>query len=154
MTTAIKEELRKSGRIVFTNKGRSMMPLLRQDRDLMVIETPDRPYRRLDAVLFEREDGRLILHRILKVKDGGYWIIGDNCSSGEYVKESSVLGLLTGIKRGKRTISVSDPGYRLYVLLWCAPYPFRILLQFLWRLPRRCAGKIARTVKKRWKHSA
>lgn len=149
MVTSIKQELQQTGTVVFTNKGNSMRPLLRQDRDLMIIETLKEPPKRYDAVLFERPDGRLILHRILRIrKDGVYWIVGDNCPSGELIPPDAVLGILTGIKRGRHRIRVDSFGYRLYVYLWCAPYPIRIALQFVFRLPFRCVRKFLRMVKK------
>lgn len=151
--TSIREELRRTGRVVYKNRGRSMLPLLRQNRDLMIIETPKKPPERLDAVLYERPDGRLILHRILKSREDEYWIIGDNCVSGEAVPKEAVLGVLTGVKRGKRVIRTTDPGYRLYVRLWCAPYPLRILLQSSYRALRRCARRLRKAVKRKWKIS-
>ena len=53
--TSFEEELERSGSIVFTNKGVSMMPLLRQNRDLMVIEKkgPAR-CKKYDVILFKR----------------------------------------------------------------------------------------------------
>ena len=36
--SSFEEELEQNGTLVFPNKGTSMMPLLRQNRDLMVIE--------------------------------------------------------------------------------------------------------------------
>ena len=38
MTISLKEELLRSGNVIFTNKGVSMKPLLRQGKDLMIIE--------------------------------------------------------------------------------------------------------------------
>lgn len=153
MTVKIKDELKEKGRIVFTNRGVSMMPLLRQNKDLMIIEAPTEPYKRLDAVLFERPNGQLILHRILKVYDDRYWIIGDNCRDGEDVPKEAVLGILTGVKRGKKTISTDDFAYKMYVRLWCAPYHLRIMIQVPYKFARKCVGKVLRTVKKLWKNS-
>ena len=130
------EELNRSGRLVYTNVGISMMPLIREGRDVMVIEKRDvKEIRRLDAVLFRRRGvtgrGAYVLHRILKVlPDGRYWIIGDNCTSGEIVAAEDILGVLTQVSRGgKKTIHVTDFSYRTYVLLWCRPYHLRIFVQ-------------------------
>ena len=66
--SSFEEELDRRGVLVFTNKGRSMLPLLREDRDLMVIEKkgPER-CKKYDAVLFKRGE-KYVLHRILKVR--------------------------------------------------------------------------------------
>lgn len=127
----IEEILERDGHLAYPNKGVSMMPLLRQDRDLMLIEKrgPERCHK-LDAVLFRRPGvvghGAYVLHRILRVNDDGtYWIIGDNCFSGETVAEENVLGILTGIVRDGKTITISNPWYRLYVNTWCRWVHFR-----------------------------
>ena len=133
--TTFEEELDTHGRIIFTNRGISMMPLLREDRDVMVIEKrgPERLHKD-DAVLFKRDNGQYILHRITELRDGGYYIVGDNCLSGEYVREDQVLGVLNAIRRSGRTIHVSDRGYRFYVR-WFLPV-YRALLRPAWRLRR------------------
>ena len=74
--SSFEEELEQNGTLVFPNKGTSMMPLLRQNRDLMVIEKrgPER-LRKYDAVLYKRGES-YVMHRILKVRDRDYWIVG------------------------------------------------------------------------------
>ena len=114
--TNFEQELATHGSIIFINRGVSMLPLLRQDRDVMVIERRGAERcRKYDAVLFRRDNGQYILHRILKLLDGGYFIVGDNCTDGEFVREEQVLGVLKSVRRNGRTIRVTDPGYRFYV---------------------------------------
>ncbi len=126
--------LERNGCIAYTNKGISMMPLLREDRDVMLIKKRgSERCRKLDAVLFKRSGitgrGEYVLHRILKVNsDGTYWIVGDNCTSGEIVGENSVIGVLTAIKRGNKTISVNNIFYRLYINTWCRWYHLRFFI--------------------------
>lgn len=123
------EELRRHGHLVFTNKGVSMMPLLRQDRDLMVLERrPEGRLKKYDVVLFKRKDGQYVLHRILKVRKADYLICGDNCYQMERVEEQQILGILTAVIRDGKRISVTNRGYLLYVHLWCDCYPIRAFL--------------------------
>lgn len=103
--------LERDGRLIYTNVGTSMMPLLRQHRDLMIIER--RPYNEdgsyaalkpLDAVLYRRGD-KYILHRIMSVKtsangENEYVICGDNLWNFEYdIRDKDILGVLTGVVR-------------------------------------------------------
>ena len=132
MITTFEDELNRSGKLLYTNVGASMHPLLREGRDVMVIERAEN-YRALDAVLFRRPNvegrGAYVLHRILKVlPDGKYWIVGDNCVDGETVARENILGVLIGVKRGNKYLSVSDFRYRAYVRLWCAPYHLRFFV--------------------------
>ena len=141
------ELLDRDGHLAFTNKGVSMLPLLRQGRDVMLIEKkgPEK-CRELDAVLFRRPkaEGKdaYVMHRILRVNpDGSYWIVGDNCVTGDTVTEDQILGVLTGVVRDGKTLSFDDWRYRLYVNTWCCCYPLRIALlrgkHFVGRCVRR-----------------
>lgn len=143
------EVLERDGKLVYTNKGVSMMPLLRQDQDLLVIEKCNpTSLKKYDAVLFVRKNQKknYVLHRILKVNpDGSYWIVGDHCSSGERVEPEQILGKLVQIKRNGKTIEVTDKAYLFYVHLWCDFYPIRFFLlrskNFIYRVVcklRRC----------------
>ncbi len=147
--TTFKNELLNKGYLVFTNKGVSMMPLLRQDRDLMIIKRKEEgQLKNHDAVLFLRGNGQYVMHRILKVRENDYWIVGDNCVSGEYIKEDQIIGILTGVVRDGKTISVDDRLYRFYVWLWCDFYPIRFFLLRCKSLLFRVLSKIKRLLKK------
>lgn len=150
-TTTFKDELLERGYLVYKNKGVSMMPLLRQDRDLMIIEKKEEgQLKKYDAVLFIRDNGQYVLHRILKVREHDYWIVGDNCFTGEYIKEEQIIGVLKGVMRDSKQISVEDKGYRLYVWLWCYFYPVRILiLRGIWLL-KGVLRRIKRMLQKIW----
>ena len=110
--------LKEQGVLIYTNKGVSMMPLLRQDKDIMVIKSQNSGFQKNDAVLFKRPNGQYILHRITKLnKDGSYQIIGDNCpkNSAETVRDEQILGILTEVRRDGKTIKVTDKNYLRYV---------------------------------------
>ena len=65
-TVSFEDELNAHGKLVYTNVGTSMMPLLRQHRDIIVIEKrPEGRLKKYDAVLYKR-GRKYILHRILK----------------------------------------------------------------------------------------
>ncbi len=135
------------GRLAYTNKGVSMLPLLRQGRDVMVIERKgDARCKRLDAVLFKRPNARgtdYVMHRVLRVNDDGtYWIVGDNCVTGDTVPEENVIGILTAVVRDGKTIPVTDRRYRLYVNTWCRFYRLRIAILRAKHLAGRCLRKL------------
>lgn len=146
------EQLNKNGTLIYTNKGVSMLPLLREDRDIMVIRKIEgTDCKKYDAVLFMRPwvtgRGRYVLHRILRVnEDGSFWIIGDNCVSGETVKPEQILGVLTSVIRDGKTVNVTDKKYLLYVHLWCDALPVRIFLLRSRSFVRRCLGWLKRRI--------
>ena len=144
------EVLARHGHLAYTNKGVSMLPLLRQGKDVMLIDRKSPgPCRRLDAVLFRRPlpsgSVQYVMHRILRINsDGTYWIVGDNCVTGDTVKEEQILGILTGVVRNGRTILVTDWKYRIYVNTWCRFFRIRIAILRAGRLFGRFLRKLGR----------
>lgn len=128
------EQLQEHGKLIYTNVGDSMMPLLRQNRDLMVIEArPQGRLKKYDAVLYKRPaTGAYVMHRILEVREDDYVLCGDNrCWKEEGVKDDWILGILTAVIRDGKQISVTDRKYRLYVHLWCDFFPVRRIILIL-----------------------
>lgn len=138
-TMTYKQILETQGTLLCTIKGISMLPLLRQNKDVLIIEkkNPQR-CKKYDVVLFSRKNGQYVLHRILKVQKNNYWIVGDNCISGEYIHEEQIWGVLISVVRNGKTISVKDFPYQIYVQTWCRFYPARFFLlrcrNYLYRL--------------------
>lgn len=131
--SSFERELAEHGRLVYTNVGVSMMPLIRERRDVMVIEATKTPPRKLDAVLFVRDGvegrGHYVVHRILKIRrDGRYFIAGDHDTSGEVVAPDHVIGVLTTLTRDGRPYPFRGFRYWCYLHLWCAPYHFRFFV--------------------------
>ena len=126
------EELLKTQDEVMTRtKGISMRPLLRQGRDIVVIKRPQFPLKAGDVPLY-RVKGKeeLVLHRILRVKkDGTYIIRGDNLFLKEYVKESQIVGVMKAFYReGRYCDCEKSRKYKLYIVLNRVSYP----LSYLW----------------------
>ncbi|MBO2516635.1 MAG: hypothetical protein CW338_05050 [Clostridiales bacterium] len=122
--------LEQDGRFAYTNRGNSMRPLLHQGVDIMVIEKADPPFQKNEAVLFRRDNGRYVLHRITKIlPDHRYYIIGDNTPRGEVVREDQIMGILTEVRKGKsgKTLRRGEFLWNLYVF-------FTPLLRFLKRI--------------------
>ena len=122
--THFEDLLLKDGRLVYKTRGVSMEPMLRQDRDLVIIEVPSGRLKKYDVALYKRGD-RHVLHRVIGVRDGYYLIRGDNTYAKEHVPDEKVIGVLTSFNRKGKTHSVTERGYRFYVRFWNAIYPLR-----------------------------
>ena len=120
-TSTFEEQLALHGKLIYTNVGDSMEPLIRQGRDLLIITAkPEGRLKRYDVPLYKRDSGQYVLHRILKVRQDDYVICGDNRWQREYgITDRHIIGVLTGIVRDGKEISINDKRYRLYVHLWC-----------------------------------
>lgn len=128
--STFEEQLAKSGKLIYTNKGDSMMPLIKQDRDLLIISRkPRRRLKKYDVPLYKRDSGQYVLHRILQVRPHDYVICGDNRWSKEYgIQDRHIIGVLTAVVRNGKEISVNDWKYRAYVHLWCDFFPIRAFI--------------------------
>lgn len=127
--STFEEVLAKNGKLVYTNVGDSMMPLIRQDKDLLIIEPVHGRLKKYDVPLYKRDSGQYVLHRILKVRQEDYVICGDNRWQKEYgITDRHIIGVLTGVVRNGKTVPVTDKKYLLYVHVWCDFFPVRAVL--------------------------
>lgn len=136
--SSFEKELAEHGRLIYTNVGVSMMPLIREGKDILTIEPCKEPPKKLDVVLFVRPAvqgrGHYVVHRILKIRrDGSYFIAGDHDASGEIVRREQILGVLTKLIRDGKPYDPKGFRYFCYLHLWCAPYHFRF---FVWKVFR------------------
>ena len=127
--------LAQNGSMTYTNVGQSMLPLLRQGRDLFTVtqKGPER-CRKGDVVLYRRQD-KYVLHRIVAVREKDYVILGDNCISREYgITDEDILAVMTGYVRKGNTHSTADFGYRVYTAFWLLTEKPRVFLKrgFAW----------------------
>lgn len=128
--STFEEEIQKNGKLIYTNSGDSMEPLIRQGRDVLVISEVQGRLKKYDVPLYKRDSGQYVLHRILKVRKNDYVICGDNRWQKEYgITDRHIIGVLTSvIRNGKKEMPVTAPGYRLYVHLWCDFFIIRGLI--------------------------
>ena len=147
--STFEEELAVHGKIIYTNVGTSMMPLLRQNRDVMIIEKPSGRLKKYDVPLYIRKDGAYILHRILKVRENDYVICGDHCTRKEYgITDEQIIGVLTGIIKDGKQVSLSSFSYKLYYHLWCDLFPIRVFILKSKAFFRRCISAAKRRLRK------
>ena len=122
--------IERDGRLVYTNVGDSMLPFIRQDRDLVVIEKPRGRLKKHDIAFYKRDGGEYVLHRVIKVTADGYVIRGDNRYFNEQgITDRHVIGVLTAIVHDGREIPVTAPGYRFRVRARYLLYPLRSFIR-------------------------
>ena len=129
--STFERELNRKGNITYTCQGVSMLPLLRQQRDLFTITKKQGRCRKYDVALYKRADGAYVLHRIIKLLPDGYVFLGDNCLNKEYdIKEEAVLGVMTSFVRDGKEYAADGRSCLLYARVWYMLYPIRRL----WKL--------------------
>lgn len=133
-SVTFEEIIKKDGKLVYKTRGTSMQPMLRQGRDLVIIEPLKRRPQVFDIVLYRRKDGAHVLHRIIKVRKSDYIIRGDHTYLAETgITDEDIEGILTGFVRNGKQYRMSDPAVRLYGRLWHLIFPLRWLC---WRFYR------------------
>ncbi len=134
--------INRDGKLIYTNKGDSMMPLIKEGRDLLVIGKPHGRLKKYDVPLYKRDSGQYVLHRIIKVRQDDYVICGDNRYNKECgITDRHIIGVLTAVVRKGKEISVTDWRYKMYVHLWCDLFPIRALILKSLRVLKRIRGK-------------
>lgn len=127
----IQEVLDSGGEFLLAPKGTSMLPLIVQGKDRVVLKkyTTVSP-QKYDIAFYRRTDGAFVLHRIMKrSKDGSFVMCGDNQLRLEYgILSDQILAYVSAIHKDARVIKVSSLRYRLYVYFWCF-LPYRRLVK-------------------------
>ena len=124
--SSFEEILKNEGRLIYSNVGDSMRPLIRQGRDLVVIERKNGRLKKYEVPLYRRDSGQYVLHRVLKVREGDYVLCGDNRWYRETgITDRHILGVLTAVVRDGKELPVTDWRYWFYVHLWCDLFPLR-----------------------------
>lgn len=140
--TTYEEELNRTGRFTYTCSGVSMLPLLRQHKDLFTIEKKQGRCKKYDVVLYKRPPKSYVLHRVVEVREKDYVILGDNCINKEYgIRDEDILGVMTSFVRDGKEVPVSHKGYRMYAAVWYFLYPLR-------RIGMKCKSRCGRLFKK------
>lgn len=130
---SIKQILDTTGKYTGLTMGRSMEPLIHQQRDnIIVVKNKDR-LKKYDVPVYVTKNGKYIMHRVIRVCDDHYVIVGDNLLKKEYVTDDMICGVLVGFyKNGKHYVDLEKSvPYKIYSRLWVALLPVRpVLLLF------------------------
>lgn len=108
------ELLNDQGYIIYTNVGDSMLPLLRQQKDIIEIKKKEGRVKKYEVALY-KVDGGYVLHRCVSVEESGYVFAGDHNTYKEYgITDDMVLGVMTRVIRNGKNIYPSSLLYRIY----------------------------------------
>jgi hypothetical protein len=141
-SSTFEKELAVHGRFMYKNVGTSMMPLIREGKDVMIIERPNGRLRKYDVALYKK-NGSYILHRVIKVRESDYVIVGDHCTVREYgITDSDIIGVMKGLIRSGKELDLNSFGYKFYYHLWCDLYPVRVFIIKMKSFARRALRKV------------
>ena len=123
----IEETLRAGKTVKFSPKGVSMLPMLRQGIDSVILAAPTGKLKKYDLPLYRRRNGLFVLHRVVKAGER-YTCIGDNQFQLERgISQEQIIGVMVAFTRGKKQYAADHPGYWLYCRFWHYSRPIRRL---------------------------
>ena len=142
----IMEVIDSGGEFRLFPRGTSMLPLLRQGKDSVVLVKGTKTPQKRDIIFYKRPNGQFVLHRILRVeKDGTFVLCGDNQTLLEKgITRDMIIASVSAFYRGETRREINSVSNRIYEIFWCF-MPLRKLVFFA----RRALSKIKRTIFKR-----
>lgn len=138
MIPLIREQLAAGKSVRLSPRGTSMLPLLRQGRDSVILSPLPDKLCKYDVPLYQRENGQYVLHRVVHVGET-YTCIGDNQFDFEDgLAHSQMIAIVTAVCRDEKVYPMNGLGQKIYCRFWHYSRPLR----HLWRkgkgFLRRC----------------
>lgn len=138
-------QLENGGKANLTVTGSSMLPMLREHFDAVVLSPANRELAPGEIGLYRKENGEYILHRVIRTEKNSYLFCGDNQFRGETVAKDQVLAVVTEFSKKGTPHKLTEFGYRVYTMLWVKLFKVRKYYIGL----RRWLGRIRRRNKER-----
>lgn len=123
---ALLEALEQAEAVPLTVTGHSMTPFLQPERDTVYLTKLTFPLRRGQMVLYRRDNGRYILHRIYRITPEGLQLIGDGQVTPEpRISPAQVVAGVSAVRRNGRLLRPGHPVWFFYEKLWLWAVPLR-----------------------------
>ncbi len=114
----ILQGLDECGEFVFLPKGISMLPTIVQFKDRVKLIKAD-SIKKYSIVLYRRENGQFVMHRVVGIRNGTYTMCGDNQLGYERgIKKEQIIALASEIIYEDGKI-VSCMGFGNYIRGFC-----------------------------------
>ena len=116
----IKEAFENGKEFNLITAGTSMLPMLRDRKDTVVLQEKKGKLKKYDLPLYKRADGSFVLHRIVGIGKDGYIMSGDNHDMKEYpVTDEQIIAVVKAYIKDNKRISVDSIGYKIYCRWHC-----------------------------------
>ena len=127
----IERSIKELGYAVVPITGTSMLPLLKEGRDRVELEPCSQErLKKGDVVLYKKNDGTLVLHRIIKTENREFFtVLGDHqFKNAERVNKNQIIAVACGFFIKGRYVTEKTRWYRLYKKLWLSNLNFRRII--------------------------
>ena len=133
----IHEQLDNGISVMIHPRGTSMLPMIREGVDSVVISKLPEKLSKYDVILYQRTNGQYVLHRLIKVENTCTFIGDNQFEKEDGIEYGQLIAIVSSFYRGDKKISVGQLSYKLYCRVWYNSRGIR----YLWR---RLTGYIQR----------
>lgn len=142
LTPIIKELLSNNIKVKLTVTGNSMYPFLRHGTDSVLLSSKaTEKIKKGTVVLYTRDNGQYVLHRVIKIKKTHFFIAGDAQKNIEGpLSHDKVIAAVTSVFRDSKEIMCKSLIWRFLSMLWIFVLPFRVCIIKYYRLLRKITG--------------
>ena len=106
--------------------GNSMNPFLAHGRDTVYLSNMKEPPRRGDMVLYRRHNGDYILHRVYRVEENEYTMVGDAQNWLETgIRRDQILAVVTAVCRKGKLLRKGCFWWDFFEKVWIRMVPLR-----------------------------
>jgi len=117
--------------VSFFVKGSSMNPFfLNQQTEVFIRTKPF--YQPKDVCLFKYGQ-KVLLHRLIRIKNGMYFFRGDHLYTYEKVEKEAILGYVYQMKTNEKMTRSIQVGYRLKVNLYLFYKKCKMIIRYIYR---------------------
>lgn len=143
-------QLKNGQKANLTVTGCSMLPMLREYVDTVQLKPVEGSLKPGDIALYQRDNGKYVLHRVIRLTEQGYSFCGDNQAELEPVRQDQLIAVVFAYTKKGKQRRLNTLGYRLYCFGWVKLFGMR---KYYIRLRRRLGRLRNRllTGGKKWK---
>lgn len=114
----IREVVGSGGKVRITASGDSMNPVIRNKTDVLTLGAVKRELQKNDIVLFIRDNGKPVLHRIIGVDGESFVMRGDSQWLTETVRKEQIIAVLESVERNGKIYNYKKYNAVLPLLRW------------------------------------
>lgn len=106
--------------------GNSMSPFLVHGRDTVFLSKVNRPLKKGDMILYQRDSGTYILHRICRIQDNAYFLAGDAQPVIEQgIRREQVRAVVVAVRRKGKLLRKGSFWWDFFEKVWIRLIPVR-----------------------------
>ena len=110
--------------------GNSMSPFLVHGRDTVYLSRLTRPVKRGDVLLYQRSNGVYIFHRVYRVENNSFTMVGDAQTELELgIRSEQVIAIMTSVERKGKRQAPGSFWWEFFEKVWIRIVPLRPLMR-------------------------